>query len=97
MMAVAIKKRQLREKVPTDFKEISLRCDGCGEEFSILHDPIFMDKTVAGSSSLARKYSLQSRDAAKDLHLILERSVGPAVGFPLQVICDSGRVGVSAH
>jgi hypothetical protein len=48
MRAVAIKKGQVREKAPADFKEMgSLRCDGCGEEFLILHDPIFMDKTIA--------------------------------------------------
>jgi len=45
--AVAIKKGQLREKAPAGFKEMgSLRCDGCGEEFLILHDPMFMDKAV---------------------------------------------------
>jgi hypothetical protein len=42
MRAVAIKKGQLREKAPAGFKEMgSLRCDGCGEEFLILHDPMF--------------------------------------------------------
>jgi len=47
MRAVAIKKGQMRERAP-GFKEMgTLRCDGCGEEFIISHDPAFMDKTVA--------------------------------------------------
>ena len=47
MKAVAIKKGQNREKAP-DFQEMgTLRCDGCGEEFVIGHDPIFADKRVA--------------------------------------------------
>lgn len=48
MKAVAIKKGQMREGAP-GLKEMgTLRCDGCGEEFVICHDPAFMDKTVAG-------------------------------------------------
>jgi hypothetical protein len=47
MKAVAIKKGQTRERAP-DFKEMgTLRCDGCGEEFTVFHDPAFVDKTVA--------------------------------------------------
>jgi len=46
MKAVAIKKGQTREQVPA-FKEMgTLRCDGCGEEFSVFHDPAFVDKKV---------------------------------------------------
>ena len=45
MKAVAIKKGQTREKV-ADLREMgTLRCDGCGEEFLIGHDPA--DKRVA--------------------------------------------------
>jgi hypothetical protein len=44
MKAVAIKKGQIRQKV-ADFQEMgTLRCDGCGEEFVIAHQPTFMDK-----------------------------------------------------
>jgi hypothetical protein len=46
--AVAIKKGQTRERAP-GLKEMgTLRCDGCGEEFIICHDPAFTDKVVAG-------------------------------------------------
>ena len=47
MKAVAIKKGQTRERAPF-FKEMgTLRCDGCGEEFTVFHDPAFVDKKVA--------------------------------------------------
>jgi hypothetical protein len=45
--AVAIKQGQSQERMP-DFKEMGiLRCDGCGEEFMIFHEPAFVDKTAA--------------------------------------------------
>jgi hypothetical protein len=48
MKAVAIKKGQTRERAP-DFTEMgTLRCDTCGEEFVVFHDPAFMDKKAAG-------------------------------------------------
>jgi len=44
---VAIKKGQTRERAP-DFKEMgTLRCDRCGEEFTVFHDPTCVDKTSA--------------------------------------------------
>jgi len=47
MNAVAIKKGQRRERAP-DFKEMgTLRCDTCGEEFIVFHDPALADKAVA--------------------------------------------------
>jgi hypothetical protein len=47
MKAVAIKKGQTRERAP-DFTEMgTLRCDDCGEEFIIAHDPTFRDRSVA--------------------------------------------------
>ena len=47
MKAVAIKKGQSREKA-VDFREMGIfRCDACGEEFSILHNPQFVDKKAA--------------------------------------------------
>jgi hypothetical protein len=47
MKSVAIKKGQTREPAP-DFKPMgTLRCDGCGEEFLILHDPACVDKKSA--------------------------------------------------
>jgi hypothetical protein len=46
MKAVAIKKSS-REK-STGFQEMgTLRCDGCGEEFFIGHNPASVDKMVA--------------------------------------------------
>lgn len=47
MKAVAIKKGQTRERAP-DLKEMgTLRCDSCGEEFTVFHDPTFVDKAAA--------------------------------------------------
>ena len=44
---MAIKKGQTREKAPA-FKEMgTLRCDSCGEEFIVFHDPTFVDKAAA--------------------------------------------------
>ena len=48
MKAVAIKKGARPRESRTDFQEMgTLRCDGCGEEFVISHDPAFADKRVA--------------------------------------------------
>jgi hypothetical protein len=47
MKAVAIKKGQTRERAP-DFNEMgTLRCDTCGEEFIVFHDPTFVNKAAA--------------------------------------------------
>jgi hypothetical protein len=47
MRAVAINKRRSREET-AGFQEMgTLRCDGCGEEFFIGHDPTFADKWLA--------------------------------------------------
>jgi hypothetical protein len=52
MSAVAIKKGQPRERVP-DFKEMgTLRCDSCGEEFIVWHDPALADNGVAARQAL---------------------------------------------
>ena len=46
--AVAMKKGQAREKAAADFLEMgTVRCDGCGEEFVIAHQPAFVDRWVA--------------------------------------------------
>jgi hypothetical protein len=48
MKAVAIKKGQTKERAP-DFKAMgTLRCDSCGEEFVVFHDPDVVDQAVAG-------------------------------------------------
>jgi hypothetical protein len=48
MKAVAIKKGQTKERAP-DFKAMgTLRCDSCGEEFVVFHDPGVVDQAVAG-------------------------------------------------
>jgi hypothetical protein len=56
MRAVAIKKGQSREK-GAGFQEMgTLRCEGCGEEFVIGHQPAFVDKKIAEkTSSVARE------------------------------------------
>jgi hypothetical protein len=41
MKAVAIKKGPIREKIAGLREMGTLRCDGCGEEFLIGHDPAF--------------------------------------------------------
>jgi hypothetical protein len=46
MKAVAIKKGQTKERAPALKEMGTLLCDGCGEEFIIFHDPIFVDKTA---------------------------------------------------
>jgi hypothetical protein len=47
MKAVAIKKGQMRERAPA-FKEMgTLRCDSCGEEFVVFHDPVSVDRKAA--------------------------------------------------
>jgi hypothetical protein len=52
MKAVAIKKGQSREKA-VGFQEMgTFRCDECGEEFSIVHDPAFADKNSAERQAL---------------------------------------------
>lgn len=52
MNAVAIKKGQMRERTPA-FKEMgTLRCDSCGEEFVIFHDPAFADKQAAEQQAM---------------------------------------------
>jgi hypothetical protein len=47
MIAVAIRKGQSREKAEGLQEMGTLRCDGCGEEFSIGHHPSSVDKWVA--------------------------------------------------
>ena len=48
MRAAAIKKGQGQEKA-AGFEEMgTLRCDGCGEEFFIVHHPAFADHRTAG-------------------------------------------------
>jgi hypothetical protein len=51
MRAIAIK-RGSREKT-TGFQEMgTLRCDGCGEEFFIGHNPQSVDKQVAEKQAM---------------------------------------------
>lgn len=47
MKAVAIKKGQTRERAPAFAEMGTLRCDSCGEQFVVLHDPAFADKKAA--------------------------------------------------
>jgi hypothetical protein len=47
MKAVAIKKGQMREQAPAFQQMGTLRCDGCGEEFVVFHDPTLMTKKAA--------------------------------------------------
>ena len=47
MKAMAIKKGEPREGAPAFAEMGTLRCDGCGEEFFIFHDPACVDKKKA--------------------------------------------------
>jgi hypothetical protein len=47
MKAVAIKKGQMRERAPAFNEMGTLRCDTCGEEFVLFHDPTFRDEQAA--------------------------------------------------
>lgn len=52
MKEVAIKKGQMGRDVQPAFTEMgTLRCDGCGEEFTILHHPSVVDPTVAAQQA----------------------------------------------
>ena len=47
MVAVAIKKGQSREKAMGLQEMGTLRCDGCGEEFVVNHEPSIVNKRLA--------------------------------------------------
>jgi hypothetical protein len=47
MESVAIKKGQTRERAPEMQDMGTLRCDGCGEAFTVFHDPALADKGTA--------------------------------------------------
>lgn len=47
MRAVAIRKGQTKERVPQFMQMGTLRCDACGEEFIVFHNPESVDKAVA--------------------------------------------------
>jgi len=47
MSAVAIKKGQTREKAAGLQEMGILRCDGCGEQFVIAHQPASADRKIA--------------------------------------------------
>jgi hypothetical protein len=67
--ALAIKKRQTREKVAGLQEMDTIRCDSCGEEFIIGHRRALADKTTAerpqvGSKRFQRKHE-RGRDKKK--------------------------------
>jgi hypothetical protein len=47
MKAVAIKKGQTRERAAGFLEMGTLRCDGCGEEFVIFHEPAVTNNKAA--------------------------------------------------
>jgi hypothetical protein len=47
MESVAIKQGQTREQAPAMRDMGTLRCDGCGEEFTVFHDPVMANKENA--------------------------------------------------
>jgi hypothetical protein len=47
MESVAIKKGQTRERAPEMRDMGTLRCEGCGEEFVIFHDPVLANQENA--------------------------------------------------
>ncbi|HEY6339783.1 MAG TPA: hypothetical protein VIW68_14930 [Candidatus Sulfotelmatobacter sp.] len=44
---MAIKKGQTKEQAPGFTEMGTLRCDSCGEQFIVFHDPAFVDKAAA--------------------------------------------------
>jgi hypothetical protein len=52
MNAVAIRKGQVQERAPGYNDMGTLRCDGCGEEFTIFHEPTFVDAGAAHRQAL---------------------------------------------
>lgn len=47
MKSVAIRKGQTIERAPEMRDMGTLRCDGCGEEFTVFQDPVFASKELA--------------------------------------------------
>jgi hypothetical protein len=47
MESLAIKKGQTRERAPNLRDMGTLRCEGCGEEFTVFHDPRLANKQTA--------------------------------------------------
>jgi hypothetical protein len=46
--AIAIKRGQLKARAPEVYEAMgTVRCEGCGEEFAIMHHPAFTSLTVA--------------------------------------------------
>jgi hypothetical protein len=50
--AVAIKLGQVRERTPEYTAMGTLRCDGCGEQFTLFHDPVHADMSAAERQAL---------------------------------------------
>jgi hypothetical protein len=47
MKALAIKRGQIREKTEDVLEMGTLRCDQCGEEFSLVHNSVSADRSLA--------------------------------------------------
>ncbi len=52
MKAVAIRKGQVRERAAGCKDMGTLRCDGCGEEFVIFHEPTLVNAGAAQKQAL---------------------------------------------
>ncbi len=52
MKAVAIRKGQVRERAPGYNEMGTLRCEGCGEEFVIFHEPMSADAEAAHKQAI---------------------------------------------
>jgi len=67
--ALAIKEGQDREKPPEDFVNMgTIRCDGCGEEFSIYHHPASADATFAGHQAYWFERTLATNHKSNAIH-----------------------------
>jgi hypothetical protein len=87
MQALAIKKGS-REKT-TGFQEMgTLRCDGCGEEFFIGHDPAFVDEWLADREAHWLERALAEEHAA--------RQETPRPNRIARLICMAETTGLSA-
>ena len=65
---LAIKKGQIRQKA-VGFQEMGIfRCDSCGEEFFIVHDPASVDKKLAEKQAMWQEKVLAEKHERDKKH-----------------------------
>jgi hypothetical protein len=69
MHSVAIKKGQTREGAPVMREMGTLRCDYCGEEFVIFHDPVLASRETAARQAHWLEKALAEEHERERKHL----------------------------